>query len=57
VELILREGFSEESGARHLERAVDRLLGGQLAAALLGGEISDGPTVKLVAEDGRIQFE
>ena len=38
-ELILREGFSEEFGARNLERVVDRMLGTLIAEALLKGNV------------------
>ncbi len=55
-ELILQEGFSEEYGARNLERVMDRLLGTLITAALLGGEITAGQTIRLAANDGRIQF-
>jgi ATP-dependent Clp protease ATP-binding subunit ClpB len=55
-ELILREGFSEEYGARNLERAVDRMLGTLIAAALLSGKITAGQTIRVEVRDGRIQF-
>jgi ATP-dependent Clp protease ATP-binding subunit ClpA len=55
-ELILEEGFSEEYGARNLERVMDRLLGSLVAEALLGGKISTGQTIRLVAANGKIQF-
>lgn len=42
VEWILREGFSEEYGARNLERVLDRSLGRRLAEWLL--QSRDGPT-------------
>ena len=56
VDLILREGFSEEYGARNLERAMDRLLGSLVAEALLSGKITEGLTLHLEAVDGRIHF-
>lgn len=55
IELILREGFSKEYGARNLERVVDRLLGSLVAEALLSGKITAGQTIQLEAIDGRIQ--
>jgi ATP-dependent Clp protease ATP-binding subunit ClpA len=55
-ELILREGFSEEYGARNLERVVDRLLGTLIAEALLGDKITTGQTIRLVEANGRIQI-
>lgn len=56
VELILREGFSKEYGARCLERVMDRLLGSLIAEALLSGKIAAGQTLHLEAVDSRIQF-
>jgi ATP-dependent Clp protease ATP-binding subunit ClpC len=56
AELILQEGFSEEYGARNLERAVDRMLGSLIAEALLGGKITAGQTIRLVETDGQIQL-
>jgi ATP-dependent Clp protease ATP-binding subunit ClpC len=55
-ELMLREGFSAEYGARNLERVMDRLLGTLIAEALLSGKITAGQTVRLDAKDGQIQF-
>ncbi|MEI6177390.1 MAG: ATP-dependent Clp protease ATP-binding subunit, partial [Verrucomicrobiota bacterium] len=55
-ELILREGFSEEYGARNLERVMDRLIGTLVAEALLSGKITAGQTIRLEALDDRIQF-
>jgi len=55
-ELILREGFSVEYGARNLERVVDQMLGTLIAQALLGGKIAAGQLLRLAAVEGRIQF-
>ncbi len=55
-ELILREGFSKEFGARNLERVMDRLLGKLVADALLSGTIMADQTLHLEAVDNRIQF-
>jgi ATP-dependent Clp protease ATP-binding subunit ClpA len=49
-ELILREGFSEEYGARNLERVMDRMLGTMIAEALLGGKITTGQTIRVKVE-------
>ena len=48
-EIILHEGFSEEYGARNLERAVDRMLGTLIAEALLSGNLKAGQVVRVVA--------
>jgi ATP-dependent Clp protease ATP-binding subunit ClpC len=55
-ELILREGFNTEYGARNLERVMDRLLGTLVAEALLSGKISTGQTIQLEAQGGKLQF-
>ena len=55
-ELILREGFSEEYGARNLERVIDRMLGTLIAEALLSGKITAGQTIRLEANGDQIQF-
>ena len=55
VELILREGFSEEYGARNLELAVDRMLGTLIAAALLSGHLNAAQVVRVV--DGRLKLD
>jgi ATP-dependent Clp protease ATP-binding subunit ClpC len=55
-ELILREGFSKEYGARNLERVMDRLIGTLVAEALLSGKITAAQTLHLEAVDSRIQF-
>ena len=55
-ELILREGFSEEYGARNLERVVDRMLGTLIAEALLCGEIAAGQKIRVLSSEDRIQI-
>jgi len=55
-ELILREGFSEEYGARNLERVMDRILGSLIADALLSGKITAGQTIRFKANGDQIQF-
>ncbi|MCF7732835.1 MAG: hypothetical protein K9N23_14190 [Akkermansiaceae bacterium] len=49
-ELILREGFSEEYGARNLERVMDQLLGSMIAEVLLSGILIAGQVVRVVAK-------
>lgn len=55
VELILREGFSEEYCAGNLERVVNRMPGTLIAEMLLSGEISVGQKIRLVAKGGKIE--
>jgi ATP-dependent Clp protease ATP-binding subunit ClpA len=54
-ELILREGFSVEYGARNLERAVDRILGTLIAEALLSGRLNAAQVVRVV--EGRLKLD
>jgi ATP-dependent Clp protease ATP-binding subunit ClpC len=54
-DLILREGYSEEYGARNLERAVDRMLGTLISRKLLSGEISSGTALRIEAVGGEIR--
>jgi ATP-dependent Clp protease ATP-binding subunit ClpB len=44
-------GFDPLYGARPLRRLVQSAIGDQLARALLGGEISDGDTVRVDLDD------
>jgi len=53
--LILQEGYSEEYGARNLERAVDRMLGTLISRKLLSGEISSGTALRIEAVGGEIR--
>jgi hypothetical protein len=54
-DLILQEGYSEEYGARSLERAVDRLLGTLISGKLLSGEITSEMMIQIEAVDGEIR--
>ncbi len=53
-DLLLREGFDEEYGARPLRRAIQTNVDDALADALLAGEIASGQTVRLDVADGKI---
>jgi len=45
VDLIVKEGFSPEYGARELERTIERLISKPLAEAILAGSIKSEPVV------------
>ncbi|MCX6972371.1 MAG: ATP-dependent Clp protease ATP-binding subunit [Verrucomicrobia bacterium] len=45
VDLLVKEGFSPEYGARELERTIERLISKPLAEAILAGSIKLGETV------------
>lgn len=53
-DLLLREGFDEEYGARPLRRAIQSYVDDALADALLAGEIASGQTAVLTEQDGEI---
>jgi len=58
-DLILRQGYDPQYGARPLKRALQRLVQNPLASAILKGEVLAGQTVEaVVAPAGdRLQFE
>jgi len=53
-EVLLKEGYDENYGARPLRRAIQRLLEDQLSDGLLEGKFKEGDTVVADAEDGKI---
>ncbi len=53
-EMIAREGFDPVYGARPLKRALQREIQNPLAVRILEGEFSDGDTVAVDVEDGKI---
>jgi len=57
MELILRKGFSEEYGARNLERVVDELLSGPLADEILGNEFNGREVILVSADEMHLKLE
>lgn len=57
VELILREGYSPEYGARNLERVMDRLLGGPIAEKILGGKATGEGVIRVSVSGNRLEFQ
>jgi ATP-dependent Clp protease ATP-binding subunit ClpB len=55
-ELLAREGYDPNFGARPLKRAIQTLIQNPLAMKLLRGEISSGQTVTVSARDGEMEF-
>jgi ATP-dependent Clp protease ATP-binding subunit ClpC len=53
-DLLLKEGFDEEYGARPLRRAIQTYVDDALADALLAEEIHSGQSVLLTVNDGKI---
>jgi ATP-dependent Clp protease ATP-binding subunit ClpB len=54
MELLAREGYDPDFGARPLKRTIQRLVQDELARMVLAGEVSDGATVRLGASGGRL---
>ncbi len=54
ADFLIQKGCSAESGARGLERAVERELMGQLSQLLLKGEIKENKIVPVHCEGGRL---
>jgi ATP-dependent Clp protease ATP-binding subunit ClpC len=56
-DLLLREGFDEEYGARPLRRTIQTYVDDTLADALLNGGVVPGQVARLVLHDGKVAFE
>ncbi|ADN02280.1 ATP-dependent chaperone ClpB [Spirochaeta thermophila] len=55
-DILVREGFSPEFGARPLKRTVQRLIYNPLAKELIAGKYKEGDTVYVTAEHGQLVF-
>jgi ATP-dependent Clp protease ATP-binding subunit ClpB len=53
-EVLAEAGWDPAYGARPLKRAIQRLLENPLALRLLDGELADGDTIRVDAEDGEL---
>jgi ATP-dependent Clp protease ATP-binding subunit ClpB len=56
-QLIAREGYDPQFGARPLKRAIQDLLLDPLATKLLTGDFKPGDRIKVLAHDGELKFE
>ncbi|HHY97948.1 MAG TPA: ATP-dependent Clp protease ATP-binding subunit [Firmicutes bacterium] len=56
-DLIAKEGFSVEFGARPLKRAIQRLIEDRLSEEMLEGKVKDGDSIRIDAKDGKIVVE
>jgi ATP-dependent Clp protease ATP-binding subunit ClpB len=54
---LAEAGWDPAYGARPLKRAIQRLVENPLALRLLEGDLADGDTIRVEAEDGEIRFE
>jgi ATP-dependent Clp protease ATP-binding subunit ClpB len=55
-ELLAREGYDPNYGARPLKRAIQTLLQNPLAVRLLQGEIAPGQTIRVTAQNNEMVF-
>jgi ATP-dependent Clp protease ATP-binding subunit ClpB len=55
-ELLAREGYDPQYGARPLKRAIQTLIQNPLAVKLLRGEIAPGQTIKVSANGDQMAF-
>ncbi len=56
-QLLAKEGYDPQFGARPLKRTIQDLLLDPLASKLLTGEFKPGDRIKVVARDGELGFE
>jgi ATP-dependent Clp protease ATP-binding subunit ClpC len=56
-DLLLREGFDEEYGARPLRRTIQTYVDDTLADALLNGVVAPDQVARLVLRDGKVAVE
>jgi len=56
-QLIAKEGYDPQFGARPLKRAIQDLLLDPLATKLLLGKFKPGDRIKVLAHDGELEFE
>jgi ATP-dependent Clp protease ATP-binding subunit ClpB len=54
LELLAREGYDAEFGARPLKRTIQRLVQDPLARMVLAGDVTDGVTIQLTVEGGEL---
>ena len=56
-QLLAREGYDPNYGARPLKRAIQTLVQNPLAIKLLSGDILPGQTIKASAKDDTMSFK
>ncbi|MDD7306680.1 MAG: ATP-dependent Clp protease ATP-binding subunit [Peptoniphilaceae bacterium] len=56
VELLAKEGFNEEYGARPLERHITKVIDDNLADEILDGKLSKDMIINLTVKEGKINF-
>ena len=56
-QLLAKEGYDPQFGARPLKRTIQDLLLDPLATKLLLGEFKPGDRIKVLAHNGELEFE
>ena len=56
LELLAKEGYDPDFGARPVKRAIQRLLLNPLSKYLLGGNVDSTKPIRVEAKDGELQF-
>jgi ATP-dependent Clp protease ATP-binding subunit ClpB len=56
-QLIAKEGYDPQFGARPLKRTIQDLLLDPLATRLLTGDFKAGDRIKVIADDGHLEFQ
>jgi ATP-dependent Clp protease ATP-binding subunit ClpB len=56
MEILVRDGYDPAYGARPVKRALQRDLETPIARAIVAGAYPPGSTIKVTAEDGRINM-
>ena len=56
IDLLIREGFDMQYGARPLKRVIQKKILDALSIAILEGTVSPGMKLKVDVEDGKITF-
>jgi ATP-dependent Clp protease ATP-binding subunit ClpC len=56
-EILMAQGYSQEYGAREMERTVERLISKPLAGMLLAGEVPNGARITCGVHNGSIQLK
>jgi ATP-dependent Clp protease ATP-binding subunit ClpC len=57
IELLAREGFDPEFGARPLRRTIQRLVENELSRMVLSGAVNEGDRITVDATDGELGFD
>jgi ATP-dependent Clp protease ATP-binding subunit ClpC len=57
IELLAREGYDREFGARPLRRTIQRMVENELSRLVLGGKVDAGDRVRVDSLEGELHFD